>query len=41
MSIICKDNQSDNPKQAVRIAFNDELSIDNFLSLFKRFSKQI
>lgn len=37
-SIICKDNESDNPNEAVKISFENGLSEDEFFQLFKRFN---
>ncbi len=37
-SIICKDNESENPQKAVKISFEKGLSTEEFFKLFKRFN---
>lgn len=37
-SIICKDNQSNEPNKAVKISFEEGLNQEEFFNLFKRFN---
>lgn len=37
-SIICKDNESNEPNKAVKISFENGISQDEFFQLFKRFN---